>query len=133
MLALAALFWFVLVLYGARVKEQARANQTSSTANDIAFLAILLASVLWHGQRDGWRGTSATALCSTTLAWFVRLKDSDRLRRHEARPQTPKDASKSSVVYRYKMVGSLIPFGSAQRADESSIQSPAECDQHGRV
>ncbi|BGP07875.1 hypothetical protein JCM10049v2_003719 [Rhodotorula toruloides] len=109
------LFWLVLALQWALLVRQCRTSGTSlPAALDLPFLAALLASVLWQGRREGWIWTSALALCSSALAYGVRTKHVARLRRHEAKPQAPKDASKSSVVYRYKM-------------------SPAECDEHGRV
>lgn len=101
------LFWLVLALQWALLVRQCRTSGTSlPAALDLPFLAALLASVLWQGRREGWIWTSALALCSSALAYGVRTKHVARLRRHEAKPQAPKDASKSSVVYRYKMVRS---------------------------
>ncbi|BGP24464.1 acyl-CoA thioesteraes 11 [Rhodotorula toruloides] len=109
------LMWLVLALQWALLAYQCRRSGTAfSAAQQLPFLAVLVASVLWQRQREGWVWTGPVALGAIVLAYFVGTTHAERLRRHEAKPLAPKDASKSSVVYRYKM-------------------SPAECDEHGRV
>lgn len=92
----------------------------------------------WWRDAD-WLGKTAVLLVSAAIETLFRKAYSDRLTRHATAPAPPREAP--SIAYRYKMVSpellslraSSEPTTAVRYLPLRCAQSPAECDEHGRV